>query len=309
MSLTIEHTDDAGTLLDGTSRGDGTAQIVKALGWRWGRSITSWYVPRSRGRAPQRVLIERTAQQLRDAGHDVAITIDTTPADRRTVEAARAAQSQQRAERLTARADREQARAEERHATARQIGAGIPLGQPILLGHHSQARAERDRDRIAANMDKSIEHQAKADRARTAAAAAERAQAARHNPVTVANRIERIAADIRRAERSLSELDDAGAPPEHRYRIQLDDQLSTWRADLAYWQEIRAAQLADGIAGGYSPETVAVGDLVKIGGSWHKVARANTKTVAVETCYSWTNKSPWHTVTDHRPAQAAQKGN
>jgi hypothetical protein len=38
----------------------------------------------------------------------------------------------------------------------------IPLGQPILLGHHSQRRAERDRDRIERGMRRTIEHTSKA---------------------------------------------------------------------------------------------------------------------------------------------------
>ena len=47
MTLTIEHTEAEGTLLLGTSRGDGSAEVVKALGWRWGRSIGLWFVPRA----------------------------------------------------------------------------------------------------------------------------------------------------------------------------------------------------------------------------------------------------------------------
>lgn len=39
---------------------------------------------------------------------------------------------------------------------------------------------------------------------------------------------------------------------------------------------------------------------MKIRGSWYKVARANTKTVSVETQYSWTNRSPWAEVEAHR---------
>ena len=65
MTLTIEHTEAEGTLLHGTSRGDGSAEVVKRLGWRWGRSIGMWFVPRSRDAAPKRPLIEQTADQLR----------------------------------------------------------------------------------------------------------------------------------------------------------------------------------------------------------------------------------------------------
>jgi hypothetical protein len=32
--LTITHTHAEGTLIDGTSRGDGTAEVLKANGWR-----------------------------------------------------------------------------------------------------------------------------------------------------------------------------------------------------------------------------------------------------------------------------------
>ena len=65
MTLRIEHTEKEGTLLHGTSRGDGAGQVVKALGWRWGRSIDAWYLPRSRDAAPRRPLIELTAARLR----------------------------------------------------------------------------------------------------------------------------------------------------------------------------------------------------------------------------------------------------
>ena len=90
MTLTIEHTEAEGTLLLGTSRGDGSAEVVKALGWRWGRSIGLWFVPRSRDTAPKRPLIEQTARQLREAGFEVEVSIDTTTGDREAAEARRA---------------------------------------------------------------------------------------------------------------------------------------------------------------------------------------------------------------------------
>ena len=74
--LTITHTPEAGTLIEGTSRGDGTAEILKANGWRWGRSIGAWYVPQSRDRLPKWWTINRAATALRDAGHEVTIEAD-----------------------------------------------------------------------------------------------------------------------------------------------------------------------------------------------------------------------------------------
>ena len=46
--LTITHTHEAGTLIEGTTRDDGSSAILKANGWRWGRSIAQWYLPHTR---------------------------------------------------------------------------------------------------------------------------------------------------------------------------------------------------------------------------------------------------------------------
>src|SRR5690606_6533461 len=87
-------------------------------------------------------------------------------------------------------------------------------------------------------------------------------------------------------------------------RQSVEDRLAIDRADLEHWKQIRADQIASGEATDYSRDTVAVGDLVKIRGYWRTVARANAKTVSVETGYSWTDKTPWHEVQDHRPREA-----
>jgi hypothetical protein len=44
------------------------------------------------------------------------------------------------------------------------IADNIPLGQPILVGHHSERRARRDQERIENGMRAGIEHQRKAAR-------------------------------------------------------------------------------------------------------------------------------------------------
>jgi len=61
--LTIEHTDAEGTVLYGTARGDGSAEILKVHRWRWGRSIAAWYIPRSRDQAPMRARIKGTVEE------------------------------------------------------------------------------------------------------------------------------------------------------------------------------------------------------------------------------------------------------
>lgn len=55
-----------------------------------------------------------------------------------------------RIERLKGRAARLSRAAETAHARAQSISDRIPMGQPILVGHHSQRRHERDLERINA---------------------------------------------------------------------------------------------------------------------------------------------------------------
>jgi DNA repair exonuclease SbcCD ATPase subunit len=55
---------------------------------------------------------------------------------------------QQRIDRFRERAKKLRELAEKTRNRGRTVGEGIPLGQPILVGHHSQRRAERDSERI-----------------------------------------------------------------------------------------------------------------------------------------------------------------
>jgi hypothetical protein len=84
-----------------------------------------------------------------------------------------------RAERLREWADKREAKADAAHETAQSITGRIPMGQPILLGHHSQRRHERDIERANNATRKSLEHGDKArefrDRADNIQAAAEHA--------------------------------------------------------------------------------------------------------------------------------------
>jgi hypothetical protein len=61
-----------------------------------------------------------------------------------------------RIERMRAKAARLEAAAAGAHAQARAVGDRIPMGQPILIGHHSQRRHERDLERMDASFRKSM---------------------------------------------------------------------------------------------------------------------------------------------------------
>jgi hypothetical protein len=57
-------------------------------------------------------------------------------------------------------------------------------------------------------------------------------------------------------------------------------------------RSVRTQQLAAGIATDYSRDNVRPGDLVHIRNQWRKVVRTSTNTVAGETGYRWTSKTP-----------------
>ena len=68
-----------------------------------------------------------------------------------------------RADRLEGWADKREQRGEATVARAREMGAGIPFGQPVLLGHYSAGRDMRYRERIGSTYDRGFEDLRKAD--------------------------------------------------------------------------------------------------------------------------------------------------
>ena len=56
-------------------------------------------------------------------------------------------------------AEKRAAKSEGAFKSASELANNIPLGQPILVGHHSEKHARRDQDRIHNGMRKGIEHQ------------------------------------------------------------------------------------------------------------------------------------------------------
>lgn len=290
--LTITHETAEGTLVDGTSRGDGSAEVLRRFRFRWGRSIGCWYLPHSRDKAPMRSVIEEAAAALRAAGFSVSVEIgDTAPRDIGVVEGERAERAEGRAEYFAERAAKHDAKAEAAYARSTQLSARFAGGQPILVDHHSAPKAIRDRDRALRAMHKAREESESAERDRVRSSAAAAHSGARHNPVTVGNRIAAMAAEVRKMERTYGA--DVGG--------RRGEELQHLRAQLDHWRTVRAEQLASGEAVDVGRHNVKPGDLIRIGHSWTRVVRANAASVTVETGYSWTDRYPWHQVTGHRP--------
>lgn len=71
-----------------------------------------------------------------------------------------------RAERLRGWADKHDDKADAAFNSAKTVADGIPFGQPILVGHHSEGHARRDRDRIDNGMRRGVENTRKAEEMR-----------------------------------------------------------------------------------------------------------------------------------------------
>lgn len=70
--------------------------------------------------------------------------------------------AEERADRLHERAAKAKAEAQGRMAAFDRIANNIPVGQPILLGHHSEKRHRRDIERMRTNLQKGFEASDKA---------------------------------------------------------------------------------------------------------------------------------------------------
>ncbi|UQN31792.1 DUF3560 domain-containing protein [Brachybacterium kimchii] len=307
-TLTITHTHLEGTLIEGTSRGDGSADALKANRWRWSRNLGSWYIRGSRDHDARTWQIDTTATQLREAGFTVEVDIDNTPRATADVESDRVERAAQRADALDAKSQRLQAASDARFATADGISESIPFGQPILVGHHSEARARRGAEKINTNMRAGIDAQNAARDAQRRANSA-RANTRPEHPSTTANRLDKLRAELRRIDRSRAidrgRATREAAPLSDAQEGRYAEQTAHLREQITYWEGVRAEQIEQGRIADTS--SVEVGDLVNVHGSdWWRVKRVNAKTFTVTYGHSQV-RVPHHQVTAVRTADGHPK--
>lgn len=322
MSIEIIHTAAEGTLVHGTSRGDGTNTILKAGGFRWFRTLGLWGLPNSRDRQPNRYKIDSAAKALREAGHTVEVDIDDTHRPAAEAEADRAERQANRVEALDEKADRRAGAAQAAWDTEQRAMNALPTdGQPILIGHHSERRHRKAIERANNATRRAIDATDAANTAADRAAAAARTTAQRYAPVTVKNRIDKLEAEQRADQRQLDGHSRVVARTEaHTYvdefpaatgahREQIIARMAQRGDDITFWQGIYSDQQAQGIANSYSSETIAKGDLIKYLNSWYEVVRVNSKSVSIRfhANASWTDTVAYHKIKGHRPAAATQE--
>ena len=155
---------------------------VKAAGFRWAPKQNIFVAPMW---TPQRAdFAEELAGEIGDE--------DTTLAER----------AEQRAERFDEYHDKRTADAESAHSAIKRLADGIPLGQPILVGHHSERHARKDAERIENGMRRAVKMWETAEYWTRRAAGAISHAKYKERPDVRARRIKRIEADLRKVERS-----------------------------------------------------------------------------------------------------------
>lgn len=313
--ITIKHTHEDGTLVYGTERGDGSAAVLKAEGFRWFPSLKLWGIPQSRDHLAKRWKIDAATGSLRKYGFTVTVEIDDTPRDVADVKADRAERLDDRKDALEAKAERNAAEAEQRMNRAHEI-AYARNGQPRLAGHYSCKAWDADQKRIENNDRLGAVAYGKAQHYEQAAKVVGKADAYRERPEVIIRRIAKAEAELRSLPRRWADhLVSCGwrkAEPSESYREQLD----AAKVFLEHQLEADREALAEAEASGYrchSRETVHVGDVVSVGrGGWGsgKVVRVSTKSVSVETPYSWTDRVSYERITEvictHGQAGASQ---
>jgi protein-L-isoaspartate O-methyltransferase len=105
--------------------------------------------------------------------------------------------AEERADRFTEYSASRQADADAAHKAVHAIADGIPLGQPILVGHHSEKHARRDAEKIENGMRRAVKMWETSTYWKQRAAGAIRAAKYKERPDVRARRIKGLESDVR----------------------------------------------------------------------------------------------------------------
>lgn len=177
-----------------------TFAAARALGFMW---------------APKQELLVAPAwtPEREDFALSVADDGEIHPDDETTEDRAAA-----RAERFATYSEKRAVDAAAAENQFHRIADGIPLGQPILVGHHSERRARKDQQRIQAAADRAHKNWQTSEYWKRRAADLVRHAARMDSPGVRARRIKTLQADARRHERSIKEA----ASHIHNWRLVFD---------------------------------------------------------------------------------------
>ena len=202
-----------------------------------------------------------------------------------------------RAERMNARATKADERSDSAYNTAKQIGSFIPMGQPILVGHHSEGRHRADIKRIDNAMRKSCEESDKAKYYEGKAEAAEYTASGEKfkNVNYLLNRIDECKTNLRAVEKSLlgkdlinRETGERFDKTGHEITDARRDQLEGRKAEQIEKLDFFTTKLQEAGGGQLTADRLKEGQpaYVKCDGTWYPLKSINKDTVTV---LNWLN--------------------
>ena len=231
---------------------DTTIAQLKANGWRWSRYREQW------------------RNNRRNAPMSIAVAVTVT-------DGGACDYASERADRLEQRADCHYDRFQTQHARANAIASMIPMGQPIMIGHHSERRHRRDLARIDRAERTAFAELGESERLRGSAESSARHQAYKATAPAMAKRLDRLQTEERQLARIIAGLTrraEEDGEDVTAYRQQCDWRMERVRSEIAELTE--AIEQAGGLLADQSD--VGVGDLVNLRGLTVRVTRVNRKT-------------------------------
>ncbi len=257
ISATYDPADDKIRMSASAKLDPETYQRVKAAGFGWAPKQEVFYAVWGPAR-------EDLALEL--SGQDELEDEDTSLVDR----------AEARAERFEGYSERRGAESESARRAVASIADNIPLGQPILVGHHSERHARRDAERIRSGMAKAVRLWKTSTYWTDRAAGALRHAKYKELPAVRARRIKTLEADLRKSERSRKEgvamlsvwssetltretatrLANVGMGIYHRFPLATyprDLPASQYEGDMSLWSALK-----DGIIDEHQAQTIVL---------------------------------------------------
>lgn len=217
-----------------------------------------------------------------------------------------------RAERLTERSSAHAAASDHARARSDSYSERFAGGQPILIGHHSEAGARRDQERSFNAMSKAVEESNYSEELARRAAVSEKKATGTHTAAFCDRRITDQETTLRDVRRKIAGggthqqiaayisigMENPNKPAEGEYLAKLQAAEAECLDAINYWKSELAA--LGGIK--YSKDTIKKGDSILAWGQWRKVVRVNAKSVSAESGYTWTDTHIYSSIKGHRPA-------
>lgn len=218
--------------------------------------------------------------------------------------------AESRAEYYAGYSDNAAKRSDERDRASHAAVAGIPLGQPILVGHHSEQAHRNAIKRAQDNASKAYQERQRSDYWQRRADRAVKAQAYKQRPGIISRRIDKLEAQLRKHQRNTDK--ERWMAIDAPWFLDKGENIDeVWERVLTFnkrWIDFLEARIAFQKAlyeasGGVPADSIdfEVGDYVNSWHGWCKIIRVNKKSLTLDS--AWGNgRVEYDRITGHRKA-------